>query len=677
MAAAIAYLLVILWALSGLADNPARLLLLPAISVAVGNSFGNFIVTDQQMVLGTVMHAARGWLDPATSLMGAGACFPAPNAWTLGEHMFGPGLLAALPLAITGEPILAYNLMLVLTMWIPAFGTFVLARRLTGSTAAAFVAGLLAALTLPRLNDLVHPYVHGDLWIPAALVCLHQAFHRGGLTALLGLPLFCALTFLESYYAILGALIVLGTITLGLALQTGRAGLRRAAPALSMTLLATAATAWIVLGPYLESAATGHASNIRVPLFGFWSQILPGHSSFPGILLTSLAAIGALGYFFLPTNIRRKDPRLIYLLAAFLVWWSSTSGLPLGNGRLLTSPLRLLLGTLPGLDSVRLLAVLASAMTVPLAIVAAFGLSSLLAAWTPAGPGRGVLARGAVMVVLSALFLFERFDPAISQTVTGIVSDGPAAIDLAPPPAVARLLRQATGPVLGTSEGNANLEGRARAVLRTAWTEQASSACYNSLTTETQAAVTILAQRLPDRARIRALAALGFRNLLVDHDGLLPWNKSRMAPLAAGKLPPELRLIGREGSLALYEINAPTPTTHDWRVLRTADSNVDAELDGPVEFATIRFSIRNSSEKTFLLPGALEPQNFEARWINRRLDTESVFRVRLLPLLALGAGDRLQPTLKIPAGVPAGNYRVELVPEGQDHAIAKRIVNIR
>ena len=68
------------------------------------------------MVLGTVMHAARGWLDPATSLMGAGAYFPMPNAWTLGEHMFGPGLLAALPLASTGEPILACNLMLVLTM---------------------------------------------------------------------------------------------------------------------------------------------------------------------------------------------------------------------------------------------------------------------------------------------------------------------------------------------------------------------------------------------------------------------------------------------------------------------------------------------------------------------------------------------------------------------------------
>ncbi|MFP6665278.1 MAG: hypothetical protein VCC00_13870 [Deltaproteobacteria bacterium] len=105
-----------------------------------------------------------------------------------------------------------------------------LARRLTGSTGAAFLAGLWARLAIARLGDTVHPYVHGDLWVPAALVCLHEAFRRGGLLALLGLPLFCALTFLESYYAILGALIVLGTITLGLILQTGREGLRRDAP---------------------------------------------------------------------------------------------------------------------------------------------------------------------------------------------------------------------------------------------------------------------------------------------------------------------------------------------------------------------------------------------------------------------------------------------------------------
>jgi hypothetical protein len=665
LAVAIAYLLVILWALSGLAGDPARQLLLPP---NLGN-FGKIIATDQQMVLGTVMHAARGWLDPATSLMGDAACFPMPNAWTLGEHMFGPGLLAALPLAITGEPILAYNLMLLLTMWIPAFGTFVLARHLTGCTAAAFVAGLLAGLAIPRLGDTVHPYVHGDLWVPAALACLHQAFHRGGLPATLGLPLFCALSFLESYYAILGALIVLGTITLGLIIQTGRRGLRRAAPALLATVLATAGTAFIVLGPYLESAATWGAAEIRSSGLGDWRGLAPGHARFPGIILTTFVAVGALGYFFVPRDARRKDPRLFYLLAAFLVYWCSSSGLPLGGGQFVPSPLSLLVGILPGLDSVRVLATLASAVTVPLAVVAAFGLSSLLV-------GRRPLARRTVVLVLCGVFLFERFHPAAALAVTG-TSPERAAVDLAPPAEVIDLLRQASGPVLGMNEAKKDLLGRARAVSWTAWTEQPSSACYNSLQTDVQREVRRLAKRLPERARIHALAALGFRNLLVDHDALLAWNQKRMAPLAAGELPSELGLIGRSGSLALYEIHDETPTTSVWQVLRTTDQMLPAEIEGPVASATISFSMRNVSGRTFLLPGPLEPQDFEVHWVNRALDVEFSFPARLLPVLALGAHDVIQPTLEIPANVPPGNYRVELVPRGLDRAIAMRIVNVR
>src|SRR6185436_11822564 len=95
---------------------------------------------DQQMVLSVVTRNARLLPTRPWEIAEGGQCVPTPRSYTLGEHMFGNGLLSVLPYAITRDPIVSYNVLLVLTLWLPALTMYALSLYFTGSPAAAFVA---------------------------------------------------------------------------------------------------------------------------------------------------------------------------------------------------------------------------------------------------------------------------------------------------------------------------------------------------------------------------------------------------------------------------------------------------------------------------------------------------------------------------------------------------------
>lgn len=664
--AAGSYLLIALFALRKLAPDPTRLLL----SVDLGGAYGPIAISDQRMVLGTVIHAARGWLQPGHDLMGDGACFPTPQAWTLGEHMFGPGLLAALPLAVTGEPILAYNVMVLLTLWVPAIGGFLLARHLVGNSAAAFLAGLLIGFDWPRLEDTSHPYVHGDLWVPLALLCLHKAFTRGGWRPAIGLGLCTVLTLLESYYAILGALVVLGTVTVGLVWQNGVRGLRRAAPALFAVVAAGGITAWLVLAPYLETAEIWQTARTEVSSgFGLWSWILPGGGTFPGFVLTLAGLVGLGGYALLSRGERRSDPRLIYLLAAGLVWWCSVFFLPLGFGFQVPSPLTWAMDWIPGLDAVRVLASVGLAKTVPLAILAAFGFRALFRRLPQA-------AAALCLVLLSLGILAQRMHPTASEFARGISHDI-AAMRLGPSDEAARVLAQAEGPTLILPLGNRNVVGASIGVMWSAWTAQPVSSCYNSLSTGINATLATLVNRLPRAAAVNALATIGFRNLAVDRERLpIRWQERLLGK--AGDPPPEgLRLRAQGDSVELWSLPAAAPSTSDWSVLQPVSIPLPEEFEADSGPKTLRLATRNTSATTFAVPRPLQPIPFRVVVTDRRNWTKTESPLRALPLLAVGPRDESRLEIEISTDLAEGNYRVDLFAPDADRPLASRTLIIR
>ena len=94
---------------------------------------------------------------------------PAPLTLAYSEHLV-PQAIQALPVyAISGNPILAYNLIFLSTFVLSGLGTYLLVRELTGRPGAAFVAGLLFAFAPYRMPQSPHIQVLSSQWMPFAL----------------------------------------------------------------------------------------------------------------------------------------------------------------------------------------------------------------------------------------------------------------------------------------------------------------------------------------------------------------------------------------------------------------------------------------------------------------------------------------------------------------------------
>jgi hypothetical protein len=373
VAAAIVYLGVALWNFRAVLPAPATLL--PE-NPHLDADYAALARLDLTMVLWVVTGNADRILTRPAQLRAEGQCHPLPRAYTLGEHMLGESLLATVPLALTGDPIASYNVLLIASLWIAALAMFLCARHFTRSDPAAFVAGLLFGLEPARIKDAAHPFVHGDLWAPLALLFLHRTFARGGLRNALGCALFVGLTVLESLYALLGVVIVLGTYGAYAARCHRREVARWLAP-LALAALLAAGLAIVVLRPYLLTRATWDVLVRSGTTFVPPDAYAPGRAGFPGWILLALAGVAIADRTRRRRDTGGEDPRLAWLVAMLLVAWSSVRALPI-LGVELPSPLLLLKRTVPGADAVRALGMAGRVAALPGALLAAYGVLVLV-----------------------------------------------------------------------------------------------------------------------------------------------------------------------------------------------------------------------------------------------------------------------------------------------------------
>ena len=99
--------------------------------------------------------------------------WPAPDTLAFSEHFLGVSPIATPLIWLTGDPVTAANLTALLTFPMCALAAFALVRRLTSSTAAAFVAGLVYGFGPYRMSQLAHLQMLAVQWIPLALLGLH------------------------------------------------------------------------------------------------------------------------------------------------------------------------------------------------------------------------------------------------------------------------------------------------------------------------------------------------------------------------------------------------------------------------------------------------------------------------------------------------------------------------
>ncbi len=104
-------------------------------------------------------HLGRGWLQ-------ANIFYPNPLTLLYSELLLPQALLVLPVYAITGNPLLCYNLVFLATFVLSGLGMFLLCRELTGSRTAGFVAGLAYAFAPYRVPSIPHLPVMSSQWLP-------------------------------------------------------------------------------------------------------------------------------------------------------------------------------------------------------------------------------------------------------------------------------------------------------------------------------------------------------------------------------------------------------------------------------------------------------------------------------------------------------------------------------
>ncbi|MFN2218934.1 MAG: hypothetical protein ACK2UA_10030, partial [Anaerolineae bacterium] len=157
-------------------------------------------------------------LNDPLSLFDANIFYPYARTLAYSELLLGNGLLALPITAATGNPVLGYNVALILSFVLSGLGTYLLVLRLTRSPGAGLVAGSIFGFSAYRMTNLAQAQLLTTQWMPFALLALLQLMRQPKARHVAAFVLFFCLQALSSfYYAILLAMAVAGLVVWRLA----------------------------------------------------------------------------------------------------------------------------------------------------------------------------------------------------------------------------------------------------------------------------------------------------------------------------------------------------------------------------------------------------------------------------------------------------------------------------
>jgi hypothetical protein len=104
--------------------------------------------------------------------------WPIPTALALTEHLAGLSPVTTPMQMLGASPLLAYNLTLIASTWWTGLATHAILRRLGGSAAAAYCAGIAFAYAPYRISQLGHLQLYACWWLPVTLLALHGYYEE-------------------------------------------------------------------------------------------------------------------------------------------------------------------------------------------------------------------------------------------------------------------------------------------------------------------------------------------------------------------------------------------------------------------------------------------------------------------------------------------------------------------
>lgn len=340
-----------------------------------------------------------------------------PRTLAYSELLLGNGLLALPITAVTGNPVLGYNVALLLSFILSGLGTYLLVLKLTRSPGAGMVAGAILSFSSYRMTNLAQAQLLTTQWLPFALLSLFYLLRRPRFRHIATFVLFFCLQALSSfYYAILLALTVTGFVIFDFGFwlwsrpthHTSRITNPKAS--LIHLLLAAACCILIILPfalPYFwvqsdlgfertladnEPFSASLRQYLMVPpksvVHGQWlpSDDVPITGGYPvDALFPGLIALALTGWGLIRGQGRTRWFFLFLLLAAFLLSLGPRLYLAPGKpaGLDVTLPYAWLYAVVPGFKALRAPGRFDVLVTLSLAVLAGYGVATLRRAWLP------------------------------------------------------------------------------------------------------------------------------------------------------------------------------------------------------------------------------------------------------------------------------------------------------
>jgi hypothetical protein len=169
---------------------------------------------DTRLFLWTISWDVHALLRQPLSIFDANIFFPEPRTLAYSEHLIGSAILGAPALLASGNPVLALNVIVLLSCVLSGLGAYFLARHLGTGVPAALVAGLVFAFGPARFVRLAQVHVAVVQWIPFALAFMHLYARHRRRRDLVAVAAFLTLQSLSSGHGGLFLTLALGALVL-------------------------------------------------------------------------------------------------------------------------------------------------------------------------------------------------------------------------------------------------------------------------------------------------------------------------------------------------------------------------------------------------------------------------------------------------------------------------------
>jgi hypothetical protein len=611
-------------------------------------------------------------LSDPLHLFDANIFHPYPRTLAYSELLLGNGLLALPITAASGNPVLGYNLALLLSFVLSGMGIYLLVLALTRSHAAGSVAGLIFAFSSYRMTNLAQAQVLTTQWMPFALLSLYQLMRHPRLRHVVTFVVFFCLQALSSfYYGMLLALTIGGFVVFEFGLWVWARFSRPQGKSLHRFplphLLLAACCCTVILLPFAlpyfqvqrdlgfertladsEPFSASLQQYLMVPaesvIHGRWlpsddTPIVGGYpvdALFPGLLALLLGFWGVIR-----GSGRTRWFFLLLLAAAFVLSLGPRLYLAPGQpaGLDATLPYAWLYAIVPGLKALRAPVRFDAVAMLALAVLAGYGTASLLRPGTTARRWR----RAGLVLLLAGLVVLESWVWPAAHVV-------PVAAGDTIPPVYLWMADQSEGPILelpmAFTPGGPQLEYQYFSTYH--W--QPSPDGYSGFIPPKHGQVIYEMDRFPWERSVSLLQSLGAHLVLVHTDRYPSSRWLEMQDLLART--PELTQIEDWGTDRVYGIQ---PRSFD-------PANLEVNVYLPPRAVagqpyTAYLIARNLSSRSYAIQPTDTTQPTVA-WLSAAGETTTAGTSADIPLVTSPEGGAMVIPLPLTAPAAPGNYQI-------------------